>query len=648
VVGVLFKDAGGKTVVRGLAKTKVDGPDYVPTLDKIDAAIAFFPPGNDYARRAGVLRGAALDLWRDAVTTRIKSVTRDVYDVLKLGKEPIVADKLEASLVYTRFYGISSRSRQLLAIVRHRDGDAYRDLVLDARNTYCFSREKLLKNSVKVHMETLRGAHGLVGMTRLASVFLLRVCTSETNLYLEFFGNEKDEAEENGGGKSAVAEDGVDDDAKATEEAIELAAKAKMKKKNQVLLATSRVAFDDEIFQGMLSTLCSSFYRSVRRGLVMLNDLDTLCQIVSVLRGERAHANQSRVTVAASRAISGVIQDAQERLIFCANMSLQKEVVRFKAKPEDLDYPNRLLEGKSKKVATGDGSDALQAQLEVYEAWFPPMRSVLKILSKIFRVVEPRVFEDIAQQSVQACTKCLKEGSMHILMQSGVIHADLFLVKHLLILREQLSPFDINLRSIERQLDFSEASKAVTKFLANRNRQLFSMSTENALVTLLREGISVQESSVDSKRDLEDALRSACNDFIEHTFAKLIRPLLLFVEECKAATIAEVDLKQEEIVKADKVVGIMRQTNELFEPEMDNVTKEMAVYLENVATQSILLKPVVKKILRALEDARKFIGQVSEEGEGIGWTESVKSEVEELMKQLEVVVRGSGSKLVPR
>jgi len=33
------------------------------------------------------------------------------------------------------------------------------------------------------------------------------------------------------------------------------------------------------------------------------------------------------------------------------------------------------------------------------------------------------------------------------------------------------------------------------------------MSTENALVSLLREGVSVQESSVDSKRVLEDALR---------------------------------------------------------------------------------------------------------------------------------------------
>ena len=61
------------------------------------------------------------------------------------------------------------------------------------------------------------------------------------------------------------------------------------------------------------------------------------------------------------------------------------------------------------------------------------MRSVLRILSKIFRVVEPRVFEDIALQSVQSCTRSLKEASVHILRKSGRIHADLFLVKHLLV-----------------------------------------------------------------------------------------------------------------------------------------------------------------------------------------------------------------------
>ena len=157
--------------------------------------------------------------------------------------------------------------------------------------------------------------------------------------------------------------------------------------------------------------------------------------------------------------MSGVIQDAQERLIYCANSTMHKEVTRFKPAPADLNYPGKLLGEKPKPAIIIDDDDdkktsantadpdsnnaetkpsslvedAVAAQLKVYESWFPPMRSVLRVLSKIFRVVEPRVFEDIALQSVQACTKSLKDSSIHIRNKSGQIHADLFLVKHLLV-----------------------------------------------------------------------------------------------------------------------------------------------------------------------------------------------------------------------
>eukprot|EP00957_Ditylum_brightwellii_P060537 4596417-Ditylum_brightwellii.AAC.1 len=44
LVGVLFKD-GGRTVVRGLAKLKVDNDDFAEVLGKIDDAVDFF--GNE-------------------------------------------------------------------------------------------------------------------------------------------------------------------------------------------------------------------------------------------------------------------------------------------------------------------------------------------------------------------------------------------------------------------------------------------------------------------------------------------------------------------------------------------------------------------------------------------------------------------------
>lgn len=278
---------------------------------------------------------------------------------------------------------------------------------------------------------------------------------------------------------------------------------------------------------------------------------------------------------------------------------------------------------------------------DLFVTIFPSsQRSVLKILSKIFRVVEPRVFEEMALEAVQACTKSLKDGAAYIKQRKGIVHSDLFMVKHMLILREQLSPFDIELRSVERQLDFSDAGKAVARFLKNRNRRLFSMSTENALVSLLREGVSVQESSVDSKRDLEDALRSACNEFIENTVKSVAGDLIEMVENCKVSTNSESSSTK---LSADSVESSLAKTAGGLEESMGEVTSQMGLYLDNPATQSILLKPVTRKITRALDDLRRLIKNNTKDGES-GWDGVKRAQVDGLMEAIDQVLKRATSK----
>lgn len=451
LVGVLFR---GKTTVRGLAKIKVDDDTFPGVLNQIDDAVEFFARESggrealeaelkrqhrirkndqfetrgsiEYYRRSLALQEAALFLIREAVVDRILTTTAQVASALNIPKTPVAADKLEASLVYTRFHGISSRSSRLLSLVRKRlhHGEAYYKLLHLCRTTYCSSRESLLKTTIRAHMDKLKDQHGLVGMTRLASVFLIRLCTVETSLFLDFFAAKKGIMEEKEDKMNEKENNVTNIDAPRGDKTL-------------AFRTTSEdIPYYDKDFQAYLSSLATALHRTIRRGLVTVLDLDTLCQIVSVLREERSMASSSPTTLAAARAISSVIEDAQERLIFCATNSLTKEVIRFKSTPKDLDYPNKLKkysETLAAQSTPNNEGDAVQMQLQVYESWFPPMRSVLRILSKIFRVVEPKVFEDIALQSVQSCTQSLRDGSKHIQKRSGTIHADLFLVKHLLV-----------------------------------------------------------------------------------------------------------------------------------------------------------------------------------------------------------------------
>jgi conserved oligomeric Golgi complex subunit 3 len=202
------------------------------------------------------------------------------------------------------------------------------------------------------------------------------------------------------------------------------------------------------------------------------------------------------------------------------------------------------------------------------------------------------------------------------------------------ILREQLSPFDIELRAVERQLDFTDAGKAVSRFLANRNRRLFSMSTDNALVTLLREGVSVQESAVDSKRDLEDSLRSACNDFIEHTSHSMARDIFNLDQWCKASGGA---MAEQAFMNGETIKNMLEQALQQLEKQLSDILEQMNLYLDSSVTQSILLKPVSRKIIRGIEEARKNIDKVSDDSNG--WNPAIRKEVVSILNNMEAVLK---------
>jgi hypothetical protein len=102
----------------------------------------------------------------------------------------------------------------------------------------------------------------------------------------------------------------------------------------------------------------------------------------------------------------------------------------------------------------------------------------------------------------------------------------LFLIKHLLILREQIAPFDIEFSVTHKELDFSHLLEHLRRILRGQ-ASLFDWSRSTSLARTLSP--RVLESQIDAKKELEKCLKTTCEEFIMSVTKLVVDPMLSFV-----------------------------------------------------------------------------------------------------------------------
>lgn len=107
------------------------------------------------------------------------------------------------------------------------------------------------------------------------------------------------------------------------------------------------------------------------------------------------------------------------------------------------------------------------------------------------------------------------------------------MVRHLLLLREQITPFNADLAVTERDLDFAHMRDYLRRLLADESG-LFSWGSLSAMVALVREGPRIAETQVDGKKQLQYTLRVQCELLIMHVTRQVVEPLLTFITKVTA------------------------------------------------------------------------------------------------------------------
>lgn len=246
---------------------------------------------------------------------------------------------------------------------------------------------------------------------------------------------------------------------------------------------------------------------------------------------------------------------------------------------------------------------------DLHGMWYPTVRRTLVCLSRLYRCVDRPIFQGLSQEALTHCIQSVSVASQAISNKKSPLDGELFEIKHLLILREQIAPFRVDFTVKETSLDFSKIKTAAFGLLQKR-KQLFSLGSNNALLEFLLDGTpQVKEHLLDSRKDVDRQLKGVCEIFIKDSSKFLIGSLLGFIEKAQqllkqpqqqpGSPANLLVLRQSPWASPQQISGIIQESQRMIKSKLSGLQRSMQLYLANKDTEFILFRPIRNNIIGA-------------------------------------------------
>ncbi|KAK9075190.1 hypothetical protein SSX86_003511 [Deinandra increscens subsp. villosa] len=561
------------------SNTSVASENFLPQLKKLDDCISYvennpqYAESNVYLVKFRQLQSRALGMIRAHVLSVLKSSTSQVQTALRGsgGRKSAVSEGVEASIIYVRFKAAASELKPILEEIERRSSrKEYVQILSECHKIYCEQRLSLVKGIVSERISEYSKKETLPSITRSGCAYLMQVCQLEHQLFDHFFPSTSEDI-------SSLAP--------------------------------------------LVDPLCTYLYDTLRPKLIHETNLDILCELVDILKIEviGEQLNRRSESLAGIRpTLDRILADIHERLTFRARTYIRDEIANYLPLDEDLDYPGKLEQSTETKSDPSSVNLLLDQSLDVFKTWYPPLEKTVSCLSKLYNCLEQAVFTGLAQEAVEFCSLSIQKASKLVAKRSSLMDGQLFLIKHLLILREQIAPFDIEFSVTHKELDFSHLLEHLRRILRGQT-SLFDWSRSTSLARTLSP--RVLESQIDAKKELEKNLKATCEEFIMSVTKSVVDPMLSFVTKVTAVKVALSSgaqnqklesamgkpLKDQAFATPDKVAEIVQKVNAAMQNELPRVMEKMKLYLQNPSTRTILFKPIKTNIIEAHEQVLSLI-----------------------------------------
>jgi len=535
----------------------------LPMLKRLDDCLEFVASNPQYATSGSYgtkfkqLQTRAMSTVREYFVSALRKATKNVQDAAKGKKgssgeydEVVVDEGSETALLYVRFRtGAIELSNLTEELEKRGNHEEYAALLSDCHVLYCEQRAALLTGSVRAKMRAIAMAErgkDVLALARIGTAYLVEVCQAEYGLFKHFFPQTDPT-----GALSAL----------------------------MIPLGT------------YLSDILRPKYISI-------TDLALLAQLVEALKSEILEdiAKKTENALALEPALRRIMSDVQERLIFRAQTYVKDQVGNYRATADDLDFPAKLvraLQAKSK----GDNVEDDIAN------WYPPLERTLTCLSKLYRSVEVKTFAGLAQEAVSLCADNIAGAAQTVSTKATPVDGQLFLIKHLIILREQIAPFNAELAVSVKDLDFTHMRGHVRRMFGGE-MSFFSLNSDNAFYQLASEGRPrVVESKIDSKKELEKQLKAACEAYIMTITKEVVDPMLSFITKVTAFRVSSSSqgkaLRDAAFASEEKLAAVASQVKTALAERLPKAIYTMNLYLNSESTREALLKPIKSNIAEA-------------------------------------------------